>query len=145
MFIAWGSKWEYKVKKNGLRVEKMCPECDKRGEFFEVIPTKYFTLFWIKTAPTETKKPLLECPNCHERFYIQQSDYLSAISRLSKLNQKKDNVIHLPHSMEKGIDGFIILCENCNQKLRVPQKDKMLKITCPSCKNTLYFKNGKKV
>ena len=145
MFIAWGSKWQYKVKKNGLRVEKMCPECDKRGAFFEVIPTKYFTLFWVPTASTETKKPLLECPNCHERFYIQQSDYLSAIKQLSKTTQKRDNVIYMPHSKEIDSGGCIVPCENCGQKLRVPQKDKMLKITCPSCKNIFYFKNGEKI
>jgi hypothetical protein len=78
MFFIWGSKWEYRVEGDGLRVGKLCPECGVRGEFFEVIPTKYFSIFWIPIVPTETKKSLLECPNCHERFHIQVDDFVSA-------------------------------------------------------------------
>jgi ribosomal protein L33 len=85
-FVSWGSKWEYKTKENGLIIDKYCPECNRYGEFFEVIPTKYFTLFWIPIFPTETKKALLECPNCHERFYIQSSDYYSAKKGPSVIN-----------------------------------------------------------
>jgi Zn finger protein HypA/HybF involved in hydrogenase expression len=143
-FIAWGNKWQYKVKENGLRVNKMCPECDKSGEFFEVIPTKYFTLFWIPIAPTETKKPLLECPHCHERFYIQQHEYMNAIKRLSELSQRKRTVLHMPYNEQKGINYNIFQCQDCGQKLRIPIKKELLKITCPSCKNTFHFQNGEK-
>jgi len=47
MFISWGSKWKYEKKLNGLKIDKKCPECSSFGEFFEVIPKKYFTLYWI--------------------------------------------------------------------------------------------------
>ena len=70
MIFIWGSKWKYKVKPNGLRVRKLCPECHTHGQFFEVIPTKYFTAYWIPLLPTDTKKSVLECPNCHEHVYI---------------------------------------------------------------------------
>jgi tetratricopeptide (TPR) repeat protein len=126
----------------GLRVEKSCPECGTRGIFFEVIPTKYFSIFWIPVKPMETKKPLLECQNCHERFYIQQSDYLSAIKDLPKSKTKENKVIHLP---QDPIDFCIVPCDNCGQKLKVPKNDKMLGVTCPSCKNTFNFQKGEKV
>jgi len=136
-FFAWGNKWIYKVKEEGLRVEKICPECDLRGIFFEVVPTKYFSIFGIPTAATETKKPLLECPNCHERFYIQQSDYLKAF---------KDSRRKIPANLqEESRDSLILRCENCNQKLKVPSTEKMLKVTCPTCKNTFNFHKGHKV
>lgn len=143
MFIVWGSKWQYKVKENGLRVNKMCPECDRRGDFFEVIPTKYFTLFWIPLSPTETKKPLLECPHCHERFYIQHHDYMNAIKRLSELKQKKTNVLHMPYENHSISNYTIFPCEHCGQKLRTPIKEELLKVTCPSCKNIFHFIDGK--
>jgi hypothetical protein len=141
-FLNWGSKWKYNVKEGGLRVEKLCPECGGRGKFFEVIPTKYFSIFWIPVAPTESKKPLLECPNCHERFYIQQADYLSAINDLGQSKTKHNKVIHLP---QDSIDAYIVQCDNCGQKLKVPKNDRMLKVTCPSCKNTFHFQKGEKV
>ena len=141
MFIAWGSKWKYKVKKNGLCVNKMCPECDQNGDFFEVIPTKYFTLFWIPLASTETKKALLECPYCHERFYIQSSDYYAA--------NKQANVIVMPPPIKKKMIppkkeiSFIFKCEECSQKLRVPQKKETIAVHCPKCNNSFRVKNGK--
>jgi hypothetical protein len=63
-----------------------------RGKFFEVIPTKYFSIFWIPIAPTESIKSLLECPNCHERFYIQQNDY-SSIQQNDSLSDDKVKLI----------------------------------------------------
>lgn len=141
-FITWGSKWEYKVKEDGLRVDKLCPECDMRGEFFEVIPTKYFTIFWIPIKSTETKKPLLECPHCHERFYIQQPDYVSGIKNLSKPKINKPTVIHLPQAETDYRDICITQCRNCDHKLRVPKNDKMLRITCPLCNNSFILRNG---
>ncbi len=76
-FLVWGSKWKHKRKENGLILYKQCPECNRSGEFFEVIPKKYFTLFWIPILPTEKKKSVFECPNCHERFYMQNQDHYS--------------------------------------------------------------------
>ena len=141
-FFSWGSKWKYEAPVGGLRVEKSCPDCGVRGRFFEVIPKKYFSIFWIPVAPTESKKPLLECPNCHERFYILQSDYLSAIKDATESKTKDNKVIHLP---QDPIDVCIVPCENCGQKLKVPKNDKMLRITCPSCKNTFHFHKGEKI
>ena len=143
MFFVWGSKWQHKIKKNGLRIHKFCPECDSRGEFFEVIPSKYFTLFWIPLSKTRTKKPLLECPHCHERFYIQQHDYMNAIHKLSTVNQNKQ--LHVPQEDHSSGHYTVNQCQNCEQKLRIPIKKKPLKITCPSCKNIFHFQNGKKV
>ncbi len=127
MIFVWGSKWKYKVKPNGLHVEKYCSECHIRGEFFEVVPTKYFTAYWIPLFPTETKESVLECPNCHEHLYIQQSDYLSA--------------------MKKQQTGTLcmFICEGCGQKLRVPQKANTIKVTCPSCRDTFNVRNGRKI
>ncbi len=69
-FIIWGSKWKYERKQGGMMVNKTCPACLREGVFFEVIPKKYFTLYWIPLFSTEQKSSLLECPNCHEKFYI---------------------------------------------------------------------------
>jgi len=142
-FISWGSKWEYKRKDQGLIVGKLCPECNSYGEFFEVIPTKYFTLFWIPVSPTETKKSLLECPNCHERFYTQTQDYYSA--------KQKPNVIEAPPPIKKRPKPplkeihFIFECEECSQKLRVPQNKEILRVSCSKCKNSFKVKNGKRI
>jgi DNA-directed RNA polymerase subunit M/transcription elongation factor TFIIS len=141
-FFSWGSKWKYNVKEGGLRVAKLCPECGVRGTFFEVIPTKYFSIFWVPVAPTESKKPLLECPNCHERFYIQEADYSSAIKDSAKSEKKYNKVIHLP---QDSIDVSIVPCDNCGQKLKVPKNDRMLRVKCPSCKNTFHFQKGEKI
>lgn len=144
MFIVWGSKWQYPVKPNGLRVEKMCPECDKRGVFFEVTPKKMFTLFWVPISPSETKKSLLECPNCHARFYIQSADYLKGIKDLSET--KKKVVIHLPDSStENSCNASILNCAKCGQRLHVPDKKVKLKITCPTCRAFFTVENGHQV
>jgi ribosomal protein L33 len=118
-FISWGSEWSYKRKKGYLSVEKLCPECDKRCEFVEVVPTKHFTLFWIPVFETETKKPLLECTRCQSRFYIQPSDYAAA--------------------------KCIFECEHCSQKLRVPQKDAVISVRCPTCGTSFKVKDGIRV
>jgi hypothetical protein len=141
-FLNWGSQWKYNPKEGGLRVEKLCPECGMRGKFFEVIPTKYFSIFWIPVAPTESKKSLLECPNYHERFYIQQSDYLSAIKDVAKSKPKYNKIIDLP---QDSIEICIVPCDNCGQKLKIPKNDWRLKVTCSSCKNTFHFQKGEKV
>ena len=44
----------------------------------------------------------------------------------------------------KNINYNIFQCQDCGQKLRIPIKNKLLKITCPSCKNTFHFQNGEK-
>ena len=134
LFVIWGNKWRHKTKGNGLRVEKFCPECDRRGEFFEVVPTEYFTLFFIPIFRLDTKKPLLECPNCHTRFYIQPQDYLSGVKTFSKSN----------NDGEIKKEDCIIVCENCGKKLRVPRRDDRIKGACPSCRSTIYFQNGQK-
>jgi hypothetical protein len=144
-FFSWGNKWQYKVKGDGLKVGKCCPECDKQGIFFEVIPTKYFSIFGIPVTPTETKKPLLECPNCHEKFYIQQSDYLLAIKDLAQTKGNSEKVISLANEQGGSRDICIVPCDECGQKLKVPKNDKMLRITCPLCKYTFNFQKGEKV
>ena len=70
MFLIWGSRWQYEIKSGGLRVQKKCPECDRTGEFIEVKPTKYFTLYFIPLIETESKRTVLECPHCKSHFYI---------------------------------------------------------------------------
>jgi hypothetical protein len=114
----------------------------RERNFFEVIPTKYFSIFWIPVAPTESKNPLLECPNCHERFYIQQADYLSAIKDVWKSKPKYSEAIQLP---QDSIDFCIVPCDICGQKLKVPKNDKLLRVTCLSCKNTFNFQEGEKI
>lgn len=145
-FISWGSKWEYKRKEDGLAVSKLCPNCHRYGDFFEVVPTKYFTLFWMPIAPTETKNSLLECSECQERFYIQQSDYAAAPA-----SRKKTNVIEMPspeikkpNSPTKEIN-FIFECENCEKKLRVPKSDSVYIVSCPNCKNSFKVKSGRRI
>jgi len=39
-------------------------------------------------------------------------------------------------------DHIIIRCDSCGQKLRIPTRKEMLKITCPSCKYTFHFQDG---
>ena len=145
MFIIWGSTWRYKPKADGLRVKKMCPECEKTRDLFEVIPTKYFTVFWIPIAPTQTKKPLLECSNCHERFYIQGSDYLTAITDLSASQVETSRATPLPESQEVSTPISIAVCDRCGQKLRIPKNSNVFRVKCPSCRNTFDFQNGRKV
>jgi hypothetical protein len=145
MFLVWGSKWQYKVKENGLRVNKTCPECDNRCDFIEVIPTKYFTLFWIPLFSTETKKPLLECTHCHERVYIQHQDYMNAIKSLSESDQRKQKELQAQHEDHGNSNCTVFQCQHCRQNLRIPIKKELLKITCPTCKNIFHFQDGMKV
>jgi Zn finger protein HypA/HybF involved in hydrogenase expression len=142
-FISLGSKWEYKKEANGLLVDKLCPECERHGEFFEVIPTKYFTVFWIPVSPVEKKKPLLECPNCNERFYIQTSDYSSA-KIIPDVIKTPPPAKKSPKPPEKEIH-FIFECEECSQKLRVPQKNEIISVHCPNCNNSFKVKKGKRI
>ncbi len=127
MFFIWGSKWKYTPKQQGVRVNKRCPECHTSGEFFEVVPTKYFTVYWIPLFPTEKKEPVLECPNCREHIYLHSSDYWSAA---------KEPPPETSH---------IFMCESCGQKLRIPLRETLLKVTCPSCRETCYVRDGKRI
>ena len=70
MFIIFGTKWKYKKKPGGLKVAKVCPNCGRDGEFFESVPKQYISLYFIPLIPISQKNPVLECPNCHERFYM---------------------------------------------------------------------------
>jgi len=47
-------------------------------------------------------------------------------------NGKSDSHIR---SNESGSSHIIIQCKNCGQKLRLPVRKDLLKVTCPSCKN----------
>jgi ribosomal protein L33 len=130
MFIMWGNKWKNKPKENGLRVKRMCPECDREGMFAEVIPTNYFTIYTIPLFETDSKKPRLECPNCHSLFYIKPSDYDAAIKQKKQKPEQKYT---------------IIICDFCKKQLRVPLLDKKIKVTCRNCTDEFYVKNGKVV
>ncbi len=82
MFVILGDKWKYNKKKNGLRINKHCPNCQKFATFQEVIPTQYFALFFIPVFPTQKEKSLLECPLCKSRYNIQTQDYHASIGQL---------------------------------------------------------------
>ncbi len=75
MFIMWGNEWDYEVKKDGLSIYKPCPNCHLIRKLVEVIPTSYFTIFFVRVSATERKNSVLECTSCRERFYIQPDDY----------------------------------------------------------------------
>jgi uncharacterized protein YbaR (Trm112 family) len=117
MFIGWGYKWQYEVKKNGLQVNKFCPACYLGGEFFEVIPTKHFIFCGIRLSCIKTDKPLLECPHCQDRINIKYDDHSNSSSS-------------------------VLSCKRCGQKLRIPIKKHLLKITCPSCNEIFYLQKG---
>lgn len=143
-FISWGSKWKYERREGGLIVDKLCPSCHKYGEFSEVVPIKYFTLFWVPIFQTEKKQAVLECPNCQARFYIQANDYNGG-------KKNRAGIIEMPPSSEKTPKApvretnCIFECEQCLQKLRVPKKQTTIIVRCPKCSNRFIVKNGVRI
>ncbi len=75
MFVIFGTSWKYKKKPGGMRIVKVCPNCRRDGEFYEVVPKQYISLYFIPLIPISEKNSLLECPNCHKKFYIQSDDH----------------------------------------------------------------------
>ena len=146
MFLIWGSTWQYEIKSGGLRVQKKCPECDRTGEFIEVKPTKYFTLYFIPLIETESKRTVLECPYCKSHFYIHKKDYLAAKQewqQYSQTGQKSQQAAdNKPREdLNRNIPRKIITC-HCGKNLRVPLMEKLIKITCPGCHDTLHVASG---
>jgi len=74
-FVAWGSKWKHRRVENGRSFRKLCPACRVHGDFHEVIPTRYFTLFWLPLFETGRKQPILECSRCEEHFYMTEEEH----------------------------------------------------------------------
>ena len=57
---------------------------------------------------------------------------------------KKKYGLHMQHENRSDNNYTIFKCIQCKQKLRIPIKKELLKITCPSCDNIFHFQNGKK-
>jgi phage FluMu protein Com len=140
-FIAWGSKWEYKVVENGLLINKKCPACQNINRFKEVVPVKRFTLFWAPLFELERKAPLLECENCDEHFYITESDrnYNNAgmIAGIKNPFHRDDNP-----NIEITDNAYIFVCKKCSQKLQVPKNDGPIHVICPKCEMEFTYKDG---
>jgi hypothetical protein len=50
-----------------------------------------------------------------------------------------NNNLNQSHSTANE-EKIIILCENCSQKLRIPKRNKKLRVTCPTCRHQFNYK-----
>lgn len=117
MFYIVGTVTKY--PETGFFTSKSCPSCHQYVEMHEVIPTKYFSIFWFPIFPIGRKAPILECPICHERFYSSASDKMC---RRANAFTGQTSIMENPG---------IIACKSCGQKLRLPKAGSY---RCPKCK-----------
>lgn len=75
---------------------------------------------------------------------VHIEDFINcAKKKQKKMVEKTQSVAHIPQDNYGNVNYCISLCEYCRQKLRIPIKKELLKITCPACRNIFYFHNGK--
>lgn len=69
MLVIFGTQWKYKRKSGGKTKLQMCPGCKRDSEFYEVVPTRYITLYFIPLIPVGSQQgSYYECPFCHKVF-----------------------------------------------------------------------------
>ena len=129
--VLFGTKWMYKKIEDGLVLEKKCSNCGEICDFFEVVPTNYFTLFWIPIFSIKKESSLLECSNCSSKFYMKD-EY-----KEENFNDEKEQL-----DMYLG-KGFLYKCIKCNNIFRIPFKKKEAILVCENCKDVFKMKNGR--
>jgi len=125
MWIVVGTKHDYVPKPRGVRVPRSCPECRRVTTFFEVVPRKYITVFWVPLIPTGKGDAVLECDGCHKHFQISPRDYVEAAARGAPADAQ-------PASSDD--DRIVVQCPKCARSARVPLTTQTLRVTCPGCR-----------
>ena len=77
----------------------------------------------------------------------QSEKFVTVVAETSKylVFYKTKYGLQMPHGNRSDDDYTIFKCLQCNQKLRIPIKKELLKITCSSCNNIFHFQDGKKI
>jgi phage FluMu protein Com len=137
-FVVWGSKWRYNRDAGGRSFRKQCPACRMISDMHEVVPTKYFTLFWLPLFETDRKQSVLECSRCEEHFYLTDDEHHTPREQTGSYSSS---------STGRGVpdDVHVLICDRCMQSLRVPQLSKTIEVTCPKCQFQFRVRSGVRV
>jgi hypothetical protein len=143
MFLMWGNKWKYKPMEHGLRMTKLCPECQRNRSFVEVIPAQYFTLYTIPIFEMKTKRSVLECSVCHTHIYIDPRERAGSSSgSREQTKYKEEKTEKQTENKAQQLNHKELPCPLCETRLRVPVIDKLIKVTCPNCKCKFPVRHG---
>jgi hypothetical protein len=124
MLIFFGTKTIKKKVKNGIGRQNYCPGCNCMQELQEFRWIKFFTLYFIPIFPISRGKSVFTCPVCDESYAIPPGhDY----------NVTTGNYSSSPASETKPTK-IIINCMHCGKKMRIPNVDKTILVTCPHCR-----------
>lgn len=129
MFILFGVKTVKTPVKNGLNLRKRCDRCHLLSDLREHSFRRYFTIFIIPVFPISKSETMLICARCGASFYIQAEDYLG-----SQIESSFDSASVTKLGSAPTAEKMVIVCDNCNGRLRIPMTGQRLLVTCPHCK-----------
>jgi len=120
-FFLFGNKGYYDYL--GYIVTK-CPECRASGVFSVEQERKKFTVYFVPTFQY-SKKQLIVCTNCHQRFEVADELRPEIARRLmsqkelsSVMPQKKlASILHCP-SCQGELTEKMAYCPQCGRKLK---------------------------
>lgn len=124
MLIFFGTKTVRRKVKNGNRHQNYCSRCSSMQELQEYRWVKYFTLYFIPIFPISRGKSVMTCPVCDESYAVPPGRYY---------NGTIENYSSSPGN-EALPAKIIINCMHCGKKMRIPNVDKTILVTCPHCR-----------
>lgn len=80
-------------------------------------------------------KEIQDCQKKLEIKNLRKAKLKKFIKKILFLDRQKDLKLPKPSSEKFRI----IVCDNCNQKLKIPIKEKALQVKCPKCNNEFIF------
>lgn len=84
-----------------------------------------------KTIVDSYEKEMQDYKNKLEIKRLRKDKVKNIIKKILPWKSQKDNKLYKKSSE----NSKIIICNNCNQKMRIPIKEKALRVKCPKCKN----------
>lgn len=131
MFILFGTKLVKRPVRNGKRYQRYCSTCGCTREFEEFRWANYFMLYFIPVFPIQKGKSVWICPVCDSSYSLEIDDA-----------EQKSHTDYSFSSEHPRFDKIVINCIYCGKKMRIPNSDKLLQVTCPRCKKQFEVRTG---